>query len=149
MKKALLILLLLAGFGLNAQTVGVSLPEVGKEGEFGEWQKVTDKLPDGTDVTYEYRLRLAKKNAFACNYDVEIKNTSAVKFGAVVVFSYNDRLVKSTFGGEEKTKVKPGDSATVRLLVQGCKRGKDEPKDMSDYATCRSCGIEYSIKLIK
>lgn len=61
MKKALLILLLLAGFGLNAQTVGVSLPEVGKEGEFGEWQKVTDKLPDGTDVTYEYRLRLAKK----------------------------------------------------------------------------------------
>ncbi|UPT68857.1 MAG: hypothetical protein M0D57_09635 [Sphingobacteriales bacterium JAD_PAG50586_3] len=80
---------------------------------------------------------------------MEIKNTSASKFGAVVVFSYKDRLANGTFGGEEKTKVKPGDTSSVRLLVQGCKRAKDEPKDMSDYAICRSCGIEYSIKLIK
>ena len=149
MKKALLILLLLVGYGLNAQTEGVQLPEAGKEGDFGDWQKVTDKLPDGTDVTYEYRVRLAKKNAFACNYDVEVKNTSTVKFAAVISFSYQDRLVNGTFGGEEKIKVKPGDSSTARLLVQGCKRKKDEPKDMNDYAICRSCGISYNLKLIK
>ncbi|UPT68856.1 MAG: hypothetical protein M0D57_09630 [Sphingobacteriales bacterium JAD_PAG50586_3] len=57
MKNALLILFLMACWGLNAQTVGVGLPETGKEGEYGEWQKVTDKLPDGTDVTFEYRLQ--------------------------------------------------------------------------------------------
>lgn len=149
MKKVLLILLVLVAYNAKAQTTGVGLPENGKEGEYGEWQKVTDKLPDGVEVTYEYRLRLRKKVAFACNYDVEIKNTSTVKFTAVISYSYKDRLVNSTIGEEGKVKVKPGDSEVAGLLIQGCKRGKDEPKDMNDYAICRSCGMEYTIKVIK
>lgn len=142
-------MMLLTGFAAGAQTTGVGLAENGKEGEYGEWQKVEDKLPNGTSVTYEYRLRLRKKLAFACHYDVEIKNTSTEKFGAVVSFTYYDRLVNQNFGGSEKVKVKPGGSGEIGMLVQGCKKKKDEPKDMSDYDICRSCGLQYTIKLIQ
>lgn len=149
MKKLILIMMLLTGYIANAQTTGVGLSENGKEGEYGEWQKVDDKLPDGKAVTYEYRLRLRKKLAFACHYDVEIKNTSSEKFMAVVSFSYFDRLVNQTYSGVEKVKVKPGGSGEIGMLVQGCKKKKDEPKDMSDYDICRSCGLQYTIKLIQ
>lgn len=146
-KVALIFALLLAITGLKAQVTGQGLPEGGKEGEYGEWKKATGTLADGTPVTFEYRLKFRKKTVLACNYDLEIKNTGTAKFTAIVDYSYYDRLVNRTMGEGGKTKVKPGDSSVVGLLVQGCKRKKDESKDLSDYDQCRSCGLEYIIKV--
>lgn len=130
----------------NKELKGI-LPEVGKpEDTFTEWQKITATMKDGSTVTYEYRIAFGGKSALACNYEIEVKNTSAMALSFAIDFHYYDKLVKGNFGGLIGDKVKPGKVFSGKMVQQGCKKEKGVEK--SDLEHCLACDFYYYISVL-
>ena len=74
------VIISLFSFQINAQSVETGvLPSItSAEGQFTEWKKV-EFTASGQNVTYEYRIAFMKRKALACNYEVQLKNTSGQK----------------------------------------------------------------------
>jgi hypothetical protein len=134
---------------IHAQQESGILPPSGAKFEtYTDWKKVTVSFDGGGTATYEYRIALMKRKSLACNYDLQIKNTSTEKLKFKVNTHYYDRLVKSNFGDKFDEKIKPGATTSFIILTQGCKEDKDK-KNQEDYERCMSCGLSYEIQVIK
>jgi hypothetical protein len=114
-----------------------------KEKEFTEWKKV-DFTIGSESLSYEYRICFLKRNSLACNYEVQVKNSSAKKLEIKIKSHYYDKLVKGNYGDEYKESIKPGKEQTFGIITQGCKADK-EKKDQSDIERCTGCGMTYEI----
>ncbi|MHB1279493.1 MAG: hypothetical protein ACYC1Q_13985 [Bacteroidia bacterium] len=135
---------LFCGLTSRAQVQGTAVLPVDKTGEFSEWVSASYKTSDGTEIQFEYRLKLAKKTGMACHYEMEVKNNSDKKITAVVIFTYYDQLIKGNVRDEVKIKAKAGATGGAKMIPQGCKKAKDaEKKD--DYSVCTACGMSYEI----
>ena len=144
MKQFFTILILILAVRSNAQVQGsAQLPE-GKVNEFSEWVAATYTLADNSTVEFEYRIKLSKKTGMACHYQLEFKNKSDRKLSFGVVFTYYDQLVKREMSEGAKAKAKAGAVASVKMIVQGCKKQKDSEKK-DDYSVCTACGLSYEI----
>ncbi|MBP6722035.1 MAG: hypothetical protein KA239_06925 [Bacteroidia bacterium] len=133
---------------VNAQVVSDLKPDAGgKMGEFTEWKKADVDFGDNTNAVIEYRIALDSKRALACNYVVEVKNTSDMKLQIRLKSNYYDKLVKGYFGDEVKGTAKPGKTVVGKFIGQGCKNNKGE--DFEGYALCINCGLTVSIFVSK
>lgn len=134
---------------MNAQEEQGVLPPANASFEtYTDWKKVSVTFEKGGEATYEYRIALIKRKGLACNYDLQIKNTSDSKLEFKVKTHYFDRLVKDNFGDKYDEKIKPGATVSFIILTQGCKADKDK-KDQEDYERCMSCGLSYEIRVFK
>jgi hypothetical protein len=142
-------IVLINSASLHAQAEqGVLPPANAKFETFTEWKKVTVTFDGGGEASYDYRIALTKRNALACSYELQVKNTSTTKLQFIVNTHYYDRLVKSNFGDKYDEKIKPEATTSFMILTQGCKQDKDK-KDQEDYERCMSCGLSYEIKVLK
>lgn len=122
---------------------GILPPENGKAEEFTEWKKVEFTV-DGENLSFEYRIAFIKRKALACNYEIQLKNTSAKKLSIKIKTHYFDKLVNGNYGDEFKETVKAGQTKSFLVITQGCKADKDK-KDQGDFERCRACGFSYEI----
>lgn len=151
MKKLsfIILALLFSALNSNAQSEqGILPPATGEFKTYTDWKKVEVVFESGEKATYEYRIALVNKKGLACHYDLQIKNTSAVKLKFRVNTHYYDKLVKGNFGDKFENQIKPEKTVSFLVLTQGCKADKDK-KDQPDYERCTGCGLSYEITVIK
>jgi hypothetical protein len=148
MKKISILIVIVIGFLVNVKAqfmeTGVMPPENGKTEEFTEWKKVEFTI-NSQNLSYEYRIAFQKRKALACNYELQVKNTSTVKISFKVKTHYEDLLVKGSFGDEFKELIKPDNTVSFLIITQGCKADK-EKEAQEDFDRCRNhCGLSYEI----
>lgn len=140
--SALVTLFSLSGFAQYTKT-GVELPADGKPAEFTEWEKVEFTL-DGASLSYEYRIAFQGRKGLACNYEVQVKNTSTQALKIKVKSHYYDKLVKGNYGDDYKATIKPEKVQGFAILTQGCKADK-EKGEQTDFQRCKNCDFSYEI----
>lgn len=147
MKKLIVlgVFISLFSFQINAQSVETGvLPSItSAEGQFTEWKKV-EFTASGQNVSYEYRIAFMKRKALACNYEVQLKNTSGQKLSIKLTTHYYDKLVKDRFGDTFKESLKAEKDISFAIITQGAKEDK-EKKDQPDIERCMSCDFSYEI----
>jgi hypothetical protein len=130
---------------LQAQEVELKAfaPAGGKFGDFSAWQTIVD--PAHPDVKTSYRIALERRRGMAAHYIVELKNDGGEKVKGKVYFIYTTVFMPTTTGEKFKFSIGPGETETVKMIVQGCKRkGNDNIGD--DYAIASSCPFRYSVE---
>ncbi|MGL2963341.1 hypothetical protein ACSVH2_05930 [Flavobacterium sp. RSB2_4_14] len=148
LKKSALFIIISNFMSINAQVVSELKPSIdGKMGEFTEWKTSSVNFDDGTSATFDYRIALADRKGIGCHYELEVKNTSALKLEFKMKSSYFDKLVKSQFGDEIKETLKPEKSVLAKFIAQGCKKEKGVEKD--DYGHCMACDFGINIYVTK
>lgn len=124
---------------LFAQTE-VKLDPNGDFGKWTEWVKDTVKGDDGTLYTWEYRLCASKRRGLAVYYNFEVKNTGAFKLDGRINFTYVTAWMPTNINESEAFKIKPGATAKIEYIQQGCKK---TDKSKTDYQSCLECPISY------
>lgn len=144
MKK--LSLILFVSLCISSVSAQLSSKPAGGFGVWTDWSTITyDADEKNPETTLEYRIMLDGRTGIACNYQIEVKNTSSIKMTGNVKVAYWDYLVNSAIGPDiQKYSLNPGQSKVFKFKVQGCtKQGKKDEEDK--FKICTACEMSYDI----
>lgn len=146
MKKSYIILFTSFMMGVTSIFSQLSMKPGGAFKEWSAWSTITyDADEKNPEATLDYRIMLDGRTGIACNYQIEIKNTSSIKMSGNLKVAYMDYLVNAIVGPDvQKYSLAPGKSKVFKVKVQGCtKQGNKELEDK--YIICTNCLMSYDI----